>query len=304
MKRRQVSLRTDVAKFRPAPLRRWTIARRRLLDHLRREASSAQAVLIEAPPGYGKSMLMRQWLDDRKAQGWACAWLSLETYDDDPSRLAALLINSVGEFCDDWPTLGMSGASDLRSVVDHLISLDFSNRELAVFVDDFHHIASAEIREAFSRLIEFCSAGFQLVIASRTLLPLTKNRARLAGLAFCLREADLALDEDEAEHLLSNFCLTPLDPSTTRRLRDRTRGWAVMLHLAGLAIADSDDPEKFIDEFSGGDSEVSKYLCEVIRSSLIRNPPKFENFFFRPRSLTSSPPIYAALSWKSTTPGP
>jgi hypothetical protein len=47
---------------------------------------------------------------------------------------------------DDWPTLGMSGASDLRSVVDHFISLDFSHREVAVFVDDFHHIANSEIR--------------------------------------------------------------------------------------------------------------------------------------------------------------
>jgi LuxR family maltose regulon positive regulatory protein len=264
MTRRELSLRTDVAKFRPAPLRQWSIARQRLIDLLRREAASAQAILIEAPPGYGKSMFMRQWLDDRKSQGWECAWLSLEIYDDDPSRLAALLISAVGEFCGDWPTLGMSGASDLRSVVDHLISRDFSDRPLALFVDDFHHIANAEIREAFSRLIEYCSAGFQLVIASRTQLPLTKNRSRLCGLAFCLQEADLALDESEAEHLLAKFCAEPLEPSTTRRLRHRTRGWAAMLQLAGLAIAESDDPKKFIDEFSGGDTEVSKYLCEVM----------------------------------------
>ncbi|MFZ2872196.1 LuxR C-terminal-related transcriptional regulator [Zavarzinia sp.] len=251
------------AKARPTPLRQWTVRRDGLLARLSAEASGMQAIVIEAPPGYGKSTVMRQWLEMRTEQGWRTAWLSLDVLDDEPGRFASLMIGAFPGLCRQSVILGSGELQEIEDVVDRLLSHDFSERPAALFIDDFHVVTNASIHRAIGRLAAQAPEGLQLVMSSRIALPMALAKARLAGAVMVLRESDLALDAAEARRLLGNICKREIDPGQSERLRHRAGGWAAMLQMAGLALEASESPSLFVDEFSGTDVEVSRYLCEV-----------------------------------------
>lgn len=251
------------AKARPTPLQQWTVRREGLLARLSAEAADMQAIVIEAPPGYGKSTVMRQWLELRAEQGWRTAWLSLDALDDEPGRFASLLIGIFPALCRHSVVLGSGELQEIEDVVDRLLSHDFSERPAALFIDDFHVVTNASIHRAIGRLAAQAPEGFQLVMSSRIALPMALAKARLAGAVMVLRESDLALDAVEAQRLLDNICKRDIDPGQSERLRQRAGGWAAMLQMAGLALEASESPTLFVEEFSGTDVEVSRYLCEV-----------------------------------------
>ncbi|PWR21041.1 hypothetical protein DKG75_13725 [Zavarzinia compransoris] len=251
------------AKARPTPLRQWTVRRDNLLARLASEAAEMQTIVIEAPPGYGKSTMMRQWLELRAEQGWRTAWLSLDTLDDEPARFASLLIGIFPGLCREPVLIGAGELLEIEAVIDRLLTHDFSDRPAVLFIDDFHVIADAAIHRAIGRLAAAAPEGFQLVLSSRIALPVALAKARLAGHVIVLRETDLALDAEETRHLLHNICGRDVDAAQAERLRRRAGGWAAMLQMAGLALGASASPARFVEEFSGTDVEVSRYLCEV-----------------------------------------
>lgn len=269
------------AKARPTPLRQWTVRRENLLGRLIKEASDVPTVVFEAPPGYGKSTAMRQWLELRAEQGWRTAWLSLDALDDEPSRFAALLTSAFPGLCRQTAHLGSGELLEIDAVIDRLLTSDFSGRPAVLFIDDFHVIANAAIHRAIGRLAAMAPEGFQMVMSSRIALPVALAKARLAGQVVVLREQDLALDPGETERLLTNICGERVESGQVETLRRRAGGWAAMLQMAGLAIEASENPARFVEEFSGTDVEVSRYLCEVtldlqrpeVRSLLLATSP-------------------------------
>jgi hypothetical protein len=67
------------------------VERPRLLDRLD-EALEHRVTLVSAPPGFGKTTLVAQWLDRRSPP---CAWLSVDSLDDDAERFARYLVAAI-----------------------------------------------------------------------------------------------------------------------------------------------------------------------------------------------------------------
>ena len=59
------------------------------------EGLDGKVTLISAPAGYGKTILLSQWLRSRRACG-AFAWVSLDEQDDDPIRLWRHIVEALG----------------------------------------------------------------------------------------------------------------------------------------------------------------------------------------------------------------
>jgi LuxR family transcriptional regulator, maltose regulon positive regulatory protein len=67
------------------------VRRPRLLQRLD-DARDHRVTLISAPPGFGKSTLAAQWLDQ---QAEPCAWLALDAFDDTLEQFAAYLVAAI-----------------------------------------------------------------------------------------------------------------------------------------------------------------------------------------------------------------
>ncbi|MDD3445452.1 MAG: LuxR C-terminal-related transcriptional regulator [Zavarzinia sp.] len=241
------------------------------MRRLRKDAGEVPLIAIEASPGYGKSTVMRQWMEVRAGQGWRTAWLSLDAADDEPSRFASMLVGVFAALVGKQNIIGSSELVELDAVISEILGHCFAYDRAVLFIDDFHVISNEAIHDAIGRIAMEAPEGLQVVISSRAALPLAMAKARLMGSAVLLQEADLAFDQAEARSMLSGICNREISEEDAERLRSRAGGWVAMLQLAALALDASADPGRFIDEFSGMDVEVSQYLCEVTLD--LQSPP-------------------------------
>lgn len=78
----------------PTP-RRDTVPRTQLTERLD-AAEPARLVLVSAPPGFGKTTLLSQWVTERSDDHQTpVAWLSLDAGDNDPRRFLAHLLAAL-----------------------------------------------------------------------------------------------------------------------------------------------------------------------------------------------------------------
>jgi len=160
-------------------------------------------VWLEAPYGYGKSVLASQWAQSLEAQGWRVAWLAAG--GSEPRSLLA-------------SGLGLPGGSPWSAVLDAL----WSQRTLLVLED----LESLEDHESLVPLLR--DVRGLLLLASRVpVLASEMPRLVTSGRLTHLRSVDLGFTHAEAVDLFA-------DADTARRLWARSSGWPLPLHFASL----------------------------------------------------------------------
>ena len=229
-------------------------------------------VLVCAPAGYGKTVLLADWA--RRGQQ-SVAWLSLDVGDNDPARfwrhgVAALdqarpgLAGRVG------PLLGPPAPSSYEGLVTALIN------ELAagpdadqtlLVLDDYHLIDSEAVHASLGFLIEHRPPGLHLVLASRSDPPLALARLRGRDQLAELRAAELRFTADEAAALLRQGAAesgVALPETAVAALAARTEGWAAGLQLAALSLRGQPDAAGFTAAFTGSHRYVLDFLTEEV----------------------------------------
>ncbi|MFW6075304.1 MAG: hypothetical protein ACOC9Y_06900, partial [Chloroflexota bacterium] len=66
-------------------VRGGSVSRPRLVHRIT-EGLASRLTVIAAPPGFGKTTLLVEWLGSPEAESWRTAWLSLDSADSDPAR--------------------------------------------------------------------------------------------------------------------------------------------------------------------------------------------------------------------------
>src|SRR4051794_40749978 len=164
--------------------------------------SEAKLILISAPPGFGKSTLLAEWLAT-PTDGAVTAWLSLDAGDDHPSQFWPHLIAALQTAI---PGVGATSLALLESpdrsveliLAPLLNELDALSRDVVLVLDDYHVIDSQDIHLGLSFVLDHLPARMRLVIATRVdpALPLARMRAR--GDLVEIRAGDLRFTSDEA----------------------------------------------------------------------------------------------------------
>jgi LuxR family transcriptional regulator, maltose regulon positive regulatory protein len=254
------------------------VARPRLADQLQ-EGLSRGLVLVAAPAGYGKSVLLSEWA---RVSGQPVAWLSLDQGDNDPVRfwrhvLAALdglrpgLAGRVG------PLAGSPPPSAYDALVTALIN-DFMAEpdlpDVLLVLDDYHLIDSESVHAPVRFLLEHRPPQLRIAVASRSDPPLGLARYRGRGELGEVRASDLRFNLDEAAELLREV-VAELDLPAVAALAERTEGWAVGLQLAALSLRNQPDIVRFVTAFTGSHRYILDYLGEEI---LERQRPDLRDF--------------------------
>jgi LuxR family maltose regulon positive regulatory protein len=165
---RDVLLATKLHMPRPRP---DLVPRPRLAERLD-EGLASGLMLVCAPAGYGKTVLLADWA---RRGPHPVAWLSLDVGDNDPARfwrhgVAALDRSRPGLAERVGPLLGPPAPASYEGLVTALINelAAGSDADQALLVlDDYHLIDSEAVHTSLGFLLEHWPPGLHLVLASR-----------------------------------------------------------------------------------------------------------------------------------------
>jgi ATP/maltotriose-dependent transcriptional regulator MalT len=229
-------------------------------------------VLVCAPAGYGKTVLLADWV--RRSEHPA-AWLSLDAGDNDPARfwrhaVAALDRARPGVSDRMAALLGPPAPSSFQGFVTALINelaAEPDAGEALLVLDDYHVIGAQSVHESLAFLLEHRPAGIRTVLASRSDPPLPLARLRARGQLAELRAAELRFTPDEAAALLRHAGAgsgLALPDASVAALAARAEGWAAGLQLAGLSLRGQQDVAGFVAAFTGSHRYILDYLTEEV----------------------------------------
>ncbi len=226
-------------------------------------------ILISAPPGFGKTTLLAEWLAQTDR---VVCWLSLDEHDNDPARFLHYLIGAL-RTADDalgattYALLGSPEVPPADVVMAPLLNdLASLAKPTLLVLDDYHVISDMRVHQLIIQLVEFLPESLQIAIASRIDPPLPLPRLRVRGQLIEVRSADLRFTADQAAAFLNDVMGLALTPDVIDTLEARTEGWIAGLQLAALSLQEADDAQAFMHAFAGNDRHIMDYLADEVLS--------------------------------------
>lgn len=261
---------------RPVPVHLPThmVRRARLVEKF--DCPGARLIVVTGPAGSGKSVAVRDWASTAEEP---TAWLSLDGRHTDPEHFLEALLVALEEL-----SPGTSEATWRDDPGDHAAdhAIDRAITHLAaapaatLVLDDLHVIDRSPTTGLLTRLVDVIPrTNLRLVICSRSDPPLQLHGFRLAGELVELRESDLRFDAPEAAQFFAHFPQVDVDDVHVERLAERTEGWAAGLQFAALSLVGRDDPDAFVERFTGSDRHVADFLLDEV---LDRQPDDVRDF--------------------------
>lgn len=256
------------------PIPEGVIARKVIDQLVTKLSSKSRAGIVVAPAGYGKSTLLAQFSDAFERQKGRVAWLTVDEWDNDPSRLilhimSALQIvfprTSSGRIEDYSSNKG----SSIDSMLGHIATeMDDQDGNCVVILDDYHLIRNPSSNDVVRWLINYLPSNITFLIASREELSLSLSSLRVREELYEISASDLSFSLDEATCFLNDKKKLNLKKESIKDLLDRTEGWITGLQLAALALKDCANSSSFINDFTGSDRDVTDYLGDVVLNQL------------------------------------
>jgi LuxR family transcriptional regulator, maltose regulon positive regulatory protein len=255
------------------------VPRRALFDVLS-STRGGQVVLLCAPAGSGKTVLLRAWASSGAA-GDPVAWVAVERGEEDAQRFWLSVIDALaGAVHEDGLVERFSATPQFRGdgVIDPLLaSLSALDEPVVLVIDDLHELRLREALDLLERFIIRIPPTVRLMLSTRADPDLGLHRLRLTGDLLEIRGADLRFSLGETRGLLEADGIA-LEDATVAQLHERTEGWAAGLRLAAISLADHPDRERFVSEFSGSERTVAAYLLAEV---LERQPPEVRDLLLR-----------------------
>ncbi|HQU37446.1 MAG TPA: AAA family ATPase, partial [Anaerolineales bacterium] len=251
------------------------VARPRLVERLDRGFELGhRLILVSAPPGYGKTTLLSEWLNQRT---YRFGWFALDEGDNDPSQFWMYLANAltahIPNLADTIQALLQS--DPLHQLPGDILTTTFINvlaREktpLVLVLDDYHVIQNERIHAILIQLLARMPVNFHIAMTSRNEPPLDLPRLRARGQVTEIHVDALGFSTDETQDYLNTAMKLELSADEIVLLTDRTEGWPAGLQLAALALQsiqqqDKSESTSFIQMFGGSHRYVTDYLTDEV----------------------------------------
>jgi LuxR family maltose regulon positive regulatory protein len=226
-------------------------------------ADAGGVVLLCAPAGSGKTVLLRSWIE---ATGLAdrMGWVSVERGEQDAQRFWRSVIDALAGAVDTVQPIDPAPTFQGEAVLEQLLAdLGSLEQPVVLVIDDLHELRSVDALAWVDRFLARLPPRLQVVLATRETPQLALHRRRLAGGLTELRGSELRFSQDEAKDLLVGAGIA-LSDEALARLYERTEGWAAGLRLAAISLTGHPEPERFVREFSGSERTVAGYLVAEV----------------------------------------
>ncbi len=233
----------------------------RLLD-----ASLAQAIIVTAPAGYGKTSLACEWLADRTDVAWyraTSASADLAAFSVGIADVAAPLVPGAGDRLRQRLRVAEAPEKAVRPLAE-LLAEDLAEWPDGAWlvIDDYHLVIdSSPVEEFMDWLLTL--APIRLLVTTRRRPAWASARRVLYGEVSEITKEQLAMTNDEAARVLDGR------PSeTVRALVVQAQGWPALIGLAALS-ATAEIPSERVSE------GLFRYFAEEV---FRREPAELQRF--------------------------
>ena len=254
---------TDTGAPVPPAVGRGIVSRRALWEQL---AHAGRVTVVPAPPGSGKTVLLRSWIGQPGLAGRA-AWVAVQDQDRDPVRFWIAVADALrGTAAGSALVRPLTAAPELDgwTVVERILE-DLGSLEEWVWLvlDDVHELGRAGALSQLELLVMRAPPQLRFVLATRHDVRLGLHRLRLEGELTEIRAEDLRFTLAETRALF-DAARVELSDEAVALLHKRTEGWAAGLRLAALSMAGHPEPDLFAEEFCGSERTVAEYLLAEV----------------------------------------
>jgi LuxR family maltose regulon positive regulatory protein len=271
------------------------VLRARLLEQLQEGLRLGRRLtLVSAPPGFGKTTLLRAWAGATERR---VAWLAVDEGDNDPARLARYLVAALHQADERLGAALMGAASEVTAqelLVALINDLAQSGAEILFVLDDYHLLSAFATHDLLTFLLENQPAGLHVAIGTREDPPLPLARLRARDQVTEIRERSLRFGVTEAAAFLNQTMRLGLSAAAVTTLVARTEGWITGLQLAGLALREQGDADALASAFAGND----RYVVDYLVAEVLERAPAPLRAFLRQTSVLErlSAPLCNALT--------
>jgi LuxR family transcriptional regulator, maltose regulon positive regulatory protein len=226
-------------------------------------------LLVQAPAGFGKTLLLAQWRREHLAHGAAVAWL-LAQPEDDPARFVQALAFAVRVGAG-RPTFGhallQAGArAGLEGVTSWLAEVAQSALNLVLIVDEADRLPPAT-RDALSYLLHNAPPNLRCIVAARADAHLGLDDLVAYGHCVAVGTAQLRFTLEETLHLVRSRFGDTVDRDAAARLHELAEGWPLGLQLA-VSVGAGTGPRAELPRLDLQGAGFRKQLLEYLLGSL------------------------------------
>ncbi len=206
------------------------------------EARRRRCLVIQGPAGSAKTSTLVALRQGLLALDFDVAWLSLAPEDNELASFFNSLLSSLAEVDDEIVREAaiLMGRDSQGSAIEHWVitlvrGIASRKRELVLMLDDLHHLEDPRLFQALGWLLDYAPAHLHVVLASRSVPPLSLARLRSQGLASEFDLNDLRFTADESERFLREQ-LGSIAKRDAQVLHDLTDGWVAGLQLFAVDL--------------------------------------------------------------------
>lgn len=227
---------------------------------------SSRVTLIVAPPGSGKSVLLRQWASH--LEGTAdVAVTQLTAEDNDPEYFRWRVGMAVASLVPglQWEQRAPISPADLEHFIRSVLIRPTAGRPFVLAFDGLDLVLDSEVLSVFAEALSAFPESIRLLVVSRRAFPLPLAELRVQGAVHEVGPAELAFTAEELDALAEQRGV-PLSSQARQELLVRTGGWACAVSLL-LARGDQTPDAR--------ERSLQGYLDEAMLADL---PPQVRRF--------------------------
>jgi len=235
------------------------------------ERGDRTVTVVHAPAGYGKSTLLKQWVEADPVRRFA--WLSLDEADNDPTVLWRYILSALravlpGLADRAWDLL-QQPQPDVAEVLSVTLNglLDVPGR-LVLVLDDYHTITNPQCHDSMQYFVDHLPRSTQIAFGTRTRPPLALSGFDAGGRLLALEASALRFSLEETGRALQHAGVRNRAEEIVS-VHERTDGWAAGIYLlaaSGATRGGPDEPSDNVDAYLK--EHVLDHLAEEDRTLL------------------------------------